>query len=139
MSAVCSRPGGALALALLFTVVTTAITWAEHETYNSTSLDMGVYAQLLWDTAHGHPFATTLLLQNRLHLAEHLALLLLPLAPLYGLVPDVKLLLLLQQVALALSGLAVFWVARGVLGSRLALVALTAYYAMPTLAEVALD
>src|SRR5919202_1587551 len=90
----------ALGLGLLFFAVTAAITWAEHRTYNSTSLDMAVYTQLVWNTADGHPFETTLLLQNRLHLAEHLAFLLMPLAPLYALLPRVELLLLLQQAAL---------------------------------------
>src|SRR5437868_5095472 len=54
-------------------------TWssvAELETFNSTSRDIGVYLQILWNTAHGRPFQTTLLESNRLHLAEHVALLL---------------------------------------------------------------
>lgn len=129
----------ALALGLLFFVLTTAITWAEHRAYNSTSLDMAVYTQLVWNTANGHPFETTLLLQNRLHLAEHLAFLLLPLAPLYAVVPRVELLLLLQQAGLALSGWPVYWLARRRLRPPLALLVLAGYYAMPTLAEVALD
>jgi uncharacterized membrane protein len=130
---------GALVLAALFTATTTAITWAEHETYNSTSLDMAAYTQLLWNTAHGRPFETSLLLQNRLHIAEHLALLLLPLAPLYALLPDVKLLLMLQQAALAASGLPLYWLTKRRLGPYWAILVLGCYYAMPTLAEVALD
>src|SRR6266571_6701585 len=106
------RPWWALGIALVFSLVTLAITWAEHQTYNSTSLDMAVYTQLVWNAADGHPFETTLLLHNRLHLAEHLALLLLPLAPLYGLWPDARLLLAFQQTALGLSGLAVYWFSR---------------------------
>ena len=129
----------AAGLGLLYFALTTALTWAEHWTYNSTSLDMAVYTQLVWNIAHGHPFETTLLLQNRLHLAEHLAFLLLPLAPVYGVLPRVELLLALQQAALALSGWPVYWFARCRLGARLGLVVLSGYYAMPTLAEVALD
>jgi uncharacterized membrane protein len=129
----------AVALAGLFVLVTTAVTWAEHETYNSTSLDIAAYSHLLWNTAHGSPFETTLLLHNRLHLAEHVALLLLPLAPLYGLWPDTKPLLLLQQTALAASGLPIFWLACRQLGPWWALLTLGCYYGMPTLAEVALD
>jgi hypothetical protein len=129
----------ALGLGLIFFAVVTAITWAEHGTYNSTSLDMAVYTQLVWNTANGHPFETTLLLQNRLHLAEHLALLLLPLAPLFAILPRVELLLVLQQSALALSGYPVYRLARCKLGPAPALMLLAGYYAMPTLAEVALD
>lgn len=136
---VCAATWLALALGLLFVLVTTFLTWAEHETYNSTSLDMAVYTQLLWNAANGRPFETTLLLQNRLHLAEHLALLLLPLAPLYGLISDPRPFLLLQQVALALAGWPVFLLARRKLGAWPAVAILAGYYGMPTLAEVALD
>lgn len=128
-----------LVVGLIFTLVTTWMTWAEHETFNSTSLDMAVYTQLVWNAGQGRPFETTLLLQNRLHLAEHLALLLLPIAPLYALIPEVKLLLLLQQIGLGLSGLPVYWLARRGLGAWSALVLVGCYYAMPSLAEVALD
>ena len=129
----------ALGAGALFAVVTTVLTWTEHATYNSTSLDIGVYTQLVWNMAHGHPFETTLLLQNRLHLAEHIALLLQPLAPLYGLAPDVRILLLLQQTALGLSGLPVYWLARRRLNGPLALLVVLGYYLMPALTEVALD
>src|SRR5215211_614808 len=129
----------AIGLGAAFTAVTVAITWVEYQTYNSTSLDMAVYSQLVWNSANGHPLETTLLLQNRSHLAEHLALLLLPLGPLYGLAPDVRLLLLLQQAALAVSGIPLYLMARQRLGPRLATLCLAGYYLMPTMAEVALD
>lgn len=131
--------GLALLAGVLFAGLTTVMTWVEHQTFNSTSLDMGVYTQLVWNGGHGEPFATSLLLQNRLHLAEHLALLLLPLAPLYALLPDPRLLLTLQQLALGLAGLTVYWLARRRLGAWLALVPTLGYYLMPSLTEVALD
>lgn len=74
-----------------------------------------------------------------MHLAEHLALVLLPLAPLYGLLSDVRLLLLLQQAALAGSGLAVYCHGRRKLGPKIAVALLCGYYAMPLLGAVALD
>jgi uncharacterized membrane protein len=131
--------GLALLAGALFAGLTTIMTWVEHQTFNSTSLDMGVYTQLIWNGGHGKPFATSLLLQNRLHLAEHLALLLLPLAPLYAFLPDPRLLLTLQQLALGLAGLSVYWLARRRLGGWLALVPTLGYYLMPSLTEVALD
>src|SRR4029079_4093609 len=82
---------------------------------------------------------TTLLANNRLHLAEHLALVLLPVAPLYALIPSVSLLLLLQTTFVAASGLAVYWFAYRRLGSGLALLITAAYYASPLLGEIALD
>ena len=68
-----------------------------------------MYTQVVWSIANGYPYQTTLLANNRLHLAEHLALVLLPLAPLYALIPSVSLLLLLQTSVVAASGLAVYW------------------------------
>lgn len=126
-------------LGLALALVTTWITWAEHATFNSTSLDMGVYSQLVWNGAQGRPFETTLLANNRLHLGEHLALLLLPLSPLYALAPDPRLPLALQQLALGLSALGVHWYARQRLGAAPALAVTAGYLLMPTLCEVALD
>jgi hypothetical protein len=123
----------------LFALTVTWITWREHETFNSTSLDMGVYTQVVWNTGNGYPFNTTLLANNHLHLGEHLALLLLPIAPLYALVPDPRLLLLIQQLVLAASGLPVYWFARQRLDRVPALLVTAGYLLMPTLCEVALD
>jgi uncharacterized membrane protein len=128
-----------LLIAAAFAVLTTWMTWAEHATFNSTSLDMAVYSQLVWDGGAGRPFETTLLLNNRLHLAEHLALLLLPLTPLYALVADVRLLLGMQQVILGLTAAPVYWLSRRWLGSWPAVTLTACYLLMPTLAEVALD
>lgn len=41
------RPLLAVSLSLLFFVVTTWITWAKHDTYNSRSTDMPMYTQLV--------------------------------------------------------------------------------------------
>src|SRR5215210_1200163 len=92
----------ATAVALIFALGLSALAIARHEAYASGQHDLEIYLQTLWNTAHGRPFATTLLKANDLHLAEHLALALLPLVPLYGLLSDPRLLLVLQQVALAL-------------------------------------
>ena len=65
---------------------------------------------------------------------------LLPIAALYRVVPDPKLLIGLQQAALALLGWPLFVVARARLGSAWqALVVLACFYLTPSLAGVALD
>ena len=120
-------------------LVLSGLAIARHEAFASGQHDLEIYAQTLWNTAQGRPFATTLLKTNELHLAEHLALVLLPLAPLYGLVPEPRLLLGLQQLALALAGLPVWLVARRRLGAGAALLLLAGFYLMPSLAGVALD
>jgi uncharacterized membrane protein len=118
------------------------ISWiaiAEYDTYNSTSRDLAVYLQVIWNTAHGQPFVTTLLEHNRLHVAEHLAGFIPVLAPLYRIVPDPRVLLTIQQAALTLTGIPVFLWARHRLGAGWAALLTTCYFAMPTLTEVALD
>lgn len=131
--------GIALALGLGYWLLITWMVIAEYETYNSTSRDLAVYLQIIWNTGHGQPFATTLLEHNRLHVAEHLALLIPVLAPLYAVWPDPRVLLALQQAAITLTGVPIFlWAARS-LGHGWAALVLAAYYAMPTLDEVALD
>src|SRR5919204_4564202 len=89
----------ATALGLAAFLVFSGLAIARHQAYASGRQDLEIYLQTLWNTAQGRPFATTLLKSNELHLAEHLALALLPLAPLYGLLPDPRLLIVLQQAA----------------------------------------
>ena len=121
-------------------VATSWFAVGEHVTYNSTSRDIGVYLQILWNTPHGRPFWTTILESNRLHVAEHVALLLPALGPLFAAVPDVRWLFLAQQVVLALAGVPVYLLARRRLGGVwLPTLLVAGYFAMPTLAEVAFD
>src|SRR5215203_5951060 len=118
------------------------ISWiavAEYDTYNSTSRDLAVYLQVIWNTANAHPFATTLLEHNRLHVAEHLAGLIALASPLYRAIPDPRLLLMVQQAVLTLTGIPVFLWARHRLGPGWAALLTICYFAMPTLTEVALD
>ena len=48
---------------------------------------MGIYAQVLWNASQGRGLASTLLMENTNHLAEHFAPVLWPLALLYQAVP----------------------------------------------------
>ncbi len=130
----------ALAISLAWVALVGWISIAEHVTFNTTSRDIGVYVQVLWGTAHGRPFHTTLLETNRVHLAEHVAPLLPALAPLYGLRPDPTWLFVAQHLTLALAGIPVYLLARRRLaGAWLPTLCAAAYFAMPTLDEIAFD
>lgn len=121
-------------------MLTSANSIAELLTFNSTSRDIGVYLQMLWNTGHGQPFRTTLLESNRVHLAEHVALLLPVLAPLYAVRPDPRWLFVAQSTALALAAVPVFLLARRRLGGVALPTAFVAgYFLMPTVTEVAYD
>src|SRR5262249_42728748 len=125
---------------LAFFAVTSWIALVRHDAFLTGRFDLEIYTQVVWNTAHGQPFATTLLKSNLNHLAEHVALILLPIAAIYRLAPDPKLLILIQQAALALLGVPLFIVARRVLGSAWqALLVVACFYLTPAMAGVALD
>ena len=109
----------------------------QHDTFHTRARDMGIYAQVIWNTGHGRPFASTLLEDNRLHIAEHVAPVMALIAPLYGLVPDPRILLLLQQASLAAAGLPLFGWARPRVGNLAALGLLVGYLLMPATSRIA--
>ena len=109
----------------------------QHDTFHTRARDMGIYAQVIWNTGHGRPFASTLLEDNRLHVAEHVAPVMALIAPLYALVPDPRLLLLLQQASLAAAGLPIFFWARRRVGDMAALGLLFGYELMPMTSRIA--
>lgn len=128
-----------LVLGLVCFLTATALGWLRHAAFATGRHDLEIYTQVTWSLANGAPFATTLLRSNTLHLAEHLALALLPLAPLYGLVPDPRLLIAAQQFALAASVTLVAWWSRERLGPRVGLLVAVAALLSPMLMSIALD
>jgi uncharacterized membrane protein len=130
----------AVLIGLVWFVVATWIPIAEHQTYNSTSRDIGVYLQVVWNTAHGRPYQTTLLESNRVHLAEHVAPLLALISPAYAWAPDPRWLFVMQQAGLALSAIPLYLFAHRRLGGTwLPTLVVAAFFAMPTLDEIAFD
>lgn len=109
----------------------------QHDTFHTRARDMGIYAQVIWNTGQGRPFESTLLEDNRLHIAEHIAPVMALIAPLYALFPDPRLLLLLQQGSLAAAGLPLFFWARPRVGDLAALGLLVGYLLMPATSRIA--
>ena len=70
-----------------FWLLTTWMAFARYAAFQTGRFDLEIYTQVVWNTAHGHPFATTLLKSNLSHLAEHVALVLIPISSLYRLLP----------------------------------------------------
>lgn len=134
-----SRVGPAIAIALgfAFGILWSWLVVADHTTFHDTNRDVGIYTQVLWNTVHGRPYQTTLLINNTSHLAEHVAPLLLLLAPPFLLAPDPTWLIVLQQAALALAGAPVYLLARRRLGGIWPpLLVLASFYLAPALTEV---
>jgi uncharacterized membrane protein len=125
---------------LIFIVSLFWFAQAQHSAYSTGRQDLEIYAQVIWNTANGRPYETTLLKTNRTHLAEHLSGAVLLLAPLYKLVPNPMLLIGVQQLALGLAALPIFAFALTRTGSPgIALLASLGYLGSAAAASIALD
>ena len=97
-------------LALGFFICMTALAWHLHDSFRTHALDLGYFDQILWNTAHGRPFANTLKYPYNF-LGDHFSPILAFLAPLYWVWDDVHILLASQALALALAGLPLYFLA----------------------------
>lgn len=133
-------PRAAIALCALYFAASGTLAALQHLTFHTRARDMGIYAQILWNASQGRGLSSTLLMENTNHLAEHVAPVLWLLAPIYGLLPSPVLLVLIQQLFLAASGIPVYFWARRELGNeKLALLTLAAYFLMPAMSRIALS
>lgn len=101
--------GAAALTALLFA----AYSIARHNAFNSKAYDLGLHAQVLWNTSQGRLFAGSVEVDN--YLGDHVAPILLLLALLYRLWPDPRALLVVQATALAAGALPLAWLTRRLL------------------------
>ena len=82
-----------------------------HHRALGTGYDLGIYDQVVWNIAHGRLFQTTLVYETGGYY-DHFEPILALIAPLYWLVPDVRVLIILQALALALGSLPIYLYAR---------------------------
>ncbi len=102
-----------------------------------TGYDLGIYDQTIWNLAHGRIWMTTLVYETNGYY-DHFEPILALIAPLYWLWPDVRVLLIVQALALALGSLPIYLYARRrfqswEFGHALAPVIAAAYLAYPAL------
>ena len=127
------------AAVLLYVVIFSALSIARYNTFHATTFDLGIMTQVVWNTAHGRWFETSIdratnieLVGN--YLGNHVRPILLLLAPFYCLWPDPRLLLILQSVALGVAAVPLYWIARRPAGtSTAALIVACCYLAYPAL------
>jgi uncharacterized membrane protein len=123
----------ACGMALLTFGAMSATAIHRHATFQSNALDLGYLDQVVWNTAHGAPFANTIKGTNwPSYLAGHFAPAIALLAPLVWVWDNVRVLLLAQAGALALAGLPMYALFRQY-GNWVALAALAAFYLNPWL------
>ena len=133
------RPGVLLAgLILAYTIFFSAYTLQRHAAFRTFAADLSYIDQPMWNTLHGRFLERTLDDRQVSRVAEHLEPIIVPLALVYLLWNDVRAILILQTVALALGGLPIYWIARRALGGDrraewLALVFALVYLMFPAL------
>lgn len=85
-----------------------------HTTLHSTSFDLAIYDQVIWNTAHGRWFAATVNpdVVSGSHLGDHLSLALAFFAPLYLAGGDVRWLIVAQSILLGGAAPLAYWLVR---------------------------
>ncbi len=87
-----------------------------HHRAFGTGYDLGIYDQVVWNLAHGRWFMTTLVYETGGYY-DHFEPILALIAPIYWLIPDVRVLLVIQSLMLALGSLPIYLYARHRLGA----------------------
>lgn len=111
-----------LALAAMILVYLALLTYASFNKLNlfAMGFDLGMYEQVIWNTAHGRLFATSAFAYTQNHLGSDPILLEALLAPIYAVFPSTYTLLFLQTAALGLAAVPLYLLARDKLGAPLA-------------------
>lgn len=105
-----------LVAVMLYVGVFAALSLMRYNTFHATTFDLGIITQVVWNTAHGRWFETSIDRATNTeligsYLGNHVRPILLLLAPLYRLWPDPRMLLVLQSVALGGAALPLYWIA----------------------------
>ncbi len=95
-----------IVLSMLWTVVLSIYAWLRHIRLNSSTFDLGIKAQVIWNTWQGDWFASSVEVSH--YLGDHVQLIFLLLAPFLGLWADVRILLVLQSLLLSLGAIPVY-------------------------------
>src|SRR5438034_5815385 len=101
-----------IALAALYAAVLGWLSVEQRRTLFHFDEDLAIYDQVVWNTAHGRLFASTLIEHADNLLGDHFSPVVAIFAPVYWLAPSANVLLLGQAVALGLAVLPLYAFAR---------------------------
>ncbi|MER3397720.1 MAG: hypothetical protein C4316_04145 [Chloroflexota bacterium] len=106
--------------------------YLRHASFHSHAYDLGILAQVMWNTVNGRPFLTTVMFEYTSNLlAHHFSPILLLIAPLYALWPRPETLLVVQAAALALAAIPFYCIGRRLGGEATGLALAVAYWLYP--------
>jgi len=124
-----------LILVLIWAIVLAAYAFIRHDQLNSSAYDLAIKTQVIWNTYQGDLFASSIEVEH--YLGDHVQLIFLLLAPLYGLWEDAKVMLLLQSILLSLGAIPVYRIGRRHLDDKwLALLFAIAFLLYPLISFV---
>jgi uncharacterized membrane protein len=130
-----------MTLSLIYFIYFGSYAIQRYSAFETGAFDLGVYTQPLWNYLQGHDFSVSLLAEDNgpIRWATHVEPVLFLILPLYRLWPDPRLLLGLQVLAMSLTALPLFALARRRLGSEwLALLMVLVYFLLPATESVTL-
>jgi uncharacterized membrane protein len=99
-------------LILAYILFFSAFSLRRHATFNTFAADLSFIDQPMWNTLHGRFLERTLGDRQVPRVAEHLEPIIIPIAFIFYVWDDVRAILILQTIALALGALPLFWIAR---------------------------
>lgn len=122
---------------LLYFVTFAGLGLQRHLALQTSTYDLGMMDQAVWNTLHGRLFRETVDVETDTLLAEHVQLILLPLSLFYLIHSGPETLIVLSTLIIALGALPVYYIARDRLGGTLAPLAFAAAYLLYPALEAA--
>ncbi|RLC34393.1 hypothetical protein DRH14_03095 [Candidatus Shapirobacteria bacterium] len=111
----------------IYVVVMSFLSIRKYQSF-ADSYDLANADQTVWTSGHDYPFSLTGVKGRVSRLQFHADFILALLAPFYWLWNDVRMLLILQSLSLALAGVVLFYLARDILKNKLVALILSASY-----------
>src|SRR5512136_16841 len=99
-------------LVLAYVLFFSAYSLQRHASLHSFAADLSYIDQPMWNTLHGRFLERTLDDRQVSRVAEHLEPIIVPIAFVFYLWDDVRVILIAQTIALALGALPVYWIAK---------------------------
>jgi len=124
---------------IIYIITFSVLSAARYKAFHASTLDLGIMTQVVWNTAHGRWFETSIGRATNVeligsYLGNHVRPILALLAPLYRLWPDPRLLLILQSIALGIAAFPLHWIAQAQTKDRkAAFIVVCCYLAYPAL------
>ena len=116
-----------LAVASVFlSAVIFTLSWTRYNSYSS-NFDLAIYEQIIWNSAHGRFFVSSIMGDCN-SLGNHFEPVLLFLAPFYRMFPDVRFLFAVQALALSSAMIPLYLIAKRRLESRVLVCGVVAAY-----------